>query len=49
MRLLPLDDPACLQLAAGWLADPQNARWLQFGDGSGPVAAATLKIMAQRR
>ena len=46
MRLLPLDTPRILELAAGWLARKENHQWLDFGRQ--PVSPALLKIMAQR-
>lgn len=48
MRLLPLADPVLIESACAWLADPCNARWLQFGDGTRPITPAALKVMTQR-
>ena len=48
MRLLPLDTPAILELAAGWLACRENCQWLDFGNGRQLVTPALLKIMGQR-
>lgn len=48
MKLLPLDSPELLQLAASWLALEENWRWLDFGGGRQIVTAALLKIMTQR-
>jgi RimJ/RimL family protein N-acetyltransferase len=48
MRLLPLDTPGVLGLAAGWLARRENYQWLDFGNGRQTVTPALLKIMAQR-
>lgn len=48
MKLLPLDSPALLQLAASWLALEENYRWLDFGGGRQIVTPALLKIMTQR-
>jgi RimJ/RimL family protein N-acetyltransferase len=48
MKLLPLDRPNLLQLAAGWLAQKENHQWLDFGNGRQLVTPALLKIMAQR-
>ena len=48
MKLLPLDSPGLLQLAASWLAQEENYRWLDFGGGRQIVTPALLKIMAQR-
>jgi RimJ/RimL family protein N-acetyltransferase len=46
MRLEPLDSPALLELAAGWLAQSSNARWLDFG-GRRALTPAALKILTQ--
>jgi RimJ/RimL family protein N-acetyltransferase len=48
MKLLPLDTPEYLELAAGWLARRENYQWLDFGNGRQIVTPALLKIMAQR-
>jgi ribosomal-protein-alanine N-acetyltransferase len=48
MKLLPLEAPGVLDLAAGWLARKENYQWLDFGNGSRPVTPALLKIMVQR-
>lgn len=48
MKLLPLDAPARVELAAGWLARKENYEWLDFGDGRQLVTPALLKIMTQR-
>lgn len=48
MRLIPLDDPELIELAAGWLAEPENHKWLDFGDGRQLVTPPLLKIMLQR-
>jgi RimJ/RimL family protein N-acetyltransferase len=48
MRLLPLDTPGVLEVAAGWLARRENCQWLDFGNGKQTVTPALLKIMAQR-
>ncbi len=48
MRLLKLDTPGLLQLAANWLARKENCRWLDFGGGRQPVTAGVLRIMTQR-
>lgn len=48
VKLLPLDSPGCLDLAAGWLARKENYQWLDFGNANQPVSPALLKIMAQR-
>jgi RimJ/RimL family protein N-acetyltransferase len=47
MRLLPLDRPELIGLVAGWLAQAENHKWLDFGGGR-PPTPALLKIMVQR-
>src|SRR5262245_37871906 len=48
MRLLPLDAPEILELAASWLARKENYQWLDFGSGRQIVTPGLLKIMMQR-
>ncbi|MGE0030814.1 MAG: GNAT family N-acetyltransferase [Steroidobacteraceae bacterium] len=48
MKLLPLESPGLLQLAAGWLAQEENYQWLDFGGGRQIVTPALLKVMTQR-
>ena len=48
MKLLPVDSPELLELAAGWLARAENYRWLDFGGGKQIVTPALLKVMTQR-
>jgi RimJ/RimL family protein N-acetyltransferase len=48
MKLLPLDTPEIIELAAGWLAQKENYQWLDFGGGKQIITPAVLKIMAQR-
>ncbi len=48
MKLLALDNPEIIELAAGWLALKENHQWLDFGNGRQTITAALLKIMAQR-
>lgn len=48
MQLLQLDTPDRLQLVAHWLAQKENYRWLDFGDGRQLVSAEWLKIAMQR-
>ena len=48
MRLLPLDSPGLLELAARWLEAKENHQWLDFGNGRQVVTPSLLKIMAQR-
>jgi RimJ/RimL family protein N-acetyltransferase len=48
MKLLPLDTPELIQLVAGWLGEPHNYQWLDFGNGVQVVNATMLRIMAQK-
>ncbi|MBI3043003.1 MAG: GNAT family N-acetyltransferase [Betaproteobacteria bacterium] len=48
MKLLPLDRPEHIELAASWLAQVENHQWLDFGNGGQAISPALLKIMAQR-
>ena len=48
MKLLPLDSPELIELAAGWLGEPENYKWLDFGNGVQTLTPVTLKIMTQR-
>lgn len=48
MKLLPLDTAERIELAAGWLSEPGNYKWLDFGNGIQKVSPVTLKIMTQR-
>jgi len=48
MQLLPLDSPELIALAGGWLSAPENAKWLDFGNGVQRVTPVMLKIMTQR-
>jgi RimJ/RimL family protein N-acetyltransferase len=48
MKLLPLDRPELIELAAGWLGRKENYQWLDFGGGRQVVSPALLKVMAQR-
>ncbi|HZF14556.1 MAG TPA: GNAT family protein [Steroidobacteraceae bacterium] len=48
MKLLPLESPEVIGVAAGWLAREENYRWLDFGAGRQRVSPALLKVMAQR-
>lgn len=48
MKLLPLDNPALLELAEGWLGDEENWKWLDFGNGVQRVTPVSLKVMTQR-
>lgn len=48
MTLLPLDDPRLLETAHGWLSEPGNRQWLEFGDTVEPVSLTTLTVMCRR-
>jgi RimJ/RimL family protein N-acetyltransferase len=48
MKLLPLDTPQILELAASWLLQKENYQWLDFGTGRQVVTPTLLKIMAHR-
>ena len=48
MKLLPLDTPEIIELAAGWLKEKENYQWLDFGNGKQIVTPPLLKIMTQR-
>jgi RimJ/RimL family protein N-acetyltransferase len=48
MKLLPLDSPERFALAAEWLGNYENYKWLDFGNGVQQVTPVTLKIMTQR-
>jgi RimJ/RimL family protein N-acetyltransferase len=48
VTLRPVDSPELLRLVAGWLNAPDNAKWLDFGDGRQQVTPEWLKIATQR-
>ena len=48
MKLLPLDKPDLIDLAAQWLGREENYKWLDFGDGVHALSLVSLRIMAQR-
>jgi RimJ/RimL family protein N-acetyltransferase len=48
MKLLPLDTPEIIELAAGWLKEKENYQWLDFGNGRQILTPPLLKIMTQR-
>jgi RimJ/RimL family protein N-acetyltransferase len=48
MRLIPLDSPELIELAAGWLGTYDNYKWLDFGNGVQRITPMTLRIMTQR-
>ena len=47
MKLLPLDRPALLALATGWLTREENWKWLDFGGTGQPPTPTLVKIMTQ--
>jgi RimJ/RimL family protein N-acetyltransferase len=49
VTLRPVESPELLRLVAGWLNDPGNAQWLDFGDGRQSVTPEWLRIATQRR
>jgi len=48
MKLLPLDSPELIQLAANWLSQQDNHKWLDFGNGVHNPTPISLKVMTQR-
>ncbi|HEV2751587.1 MAG TPA: GNAT family protein [Gemmatimonadales bacterium] len=48
MKLLSLDSAERIELAAGWLNQEENNKWLDFGSGVQRLAPVTLKMMTQR-
>jgi len=40
--------PEMVEKVAGWLAEPENYRWLDFGSGAKPLHPASLRVMLQR-
>jgi len=48
MKLFTVDTPERIELAAGWLSDPANYKWLDFGNGIQKVTPVTLRVMTQR-
>lgn len=48
MKLLPLNTPELLELAASWLVQKENYQWLDFGNGRRAITPALLKVMTQR-
>ena len=47
MELRPLE-PDDLETVAGWLAEEENYRWLDFGGGQQVLSAVSLAMMRQR-
>src|SRR3989442_13373722 len=48
MKLLPLDCPELIELVANWLSQPENYKWLDFGNGVHSPTPISLKVMTQR-
>src|SRR2546430_16578349 len=48
MKLLPLDKPELIQLAAQWLGREENYKWLDFGVGAPALSVVSLRVMSQR-
>jgi RimJ/RimL family protein N-acetyltransferase len=48
MRLIPIDTPELLRLAASWLAEKENHQWLDAGDGRQLQSPEWLKVATQR-
>ncbi len=48
MKLLPLDCPELIELAANWLSHEDNYKWLDFGNGVHSPTPISLKVMTQR-
>lgn len=47
VKLLEIDTTS-LALVARWMGDVENYQWLDFGEGSRPLSAVSLKVMSQR-
>jgi len=48
MELIPLDNDALINLAAGWLGEQRNYQWLDFGAGAQAISPLLLKVMTQK-
>jgi RimJ/RimL family protein N-acetyltransferase len=48
MELLSLDRNELIRIAANWLGEERNYRWLDFGGGVQRLEPSALKIMSQR-
>lgn len=48
MDLIPLDRNDLVRIAAEWLGEERNYRWLDFGSGIQRLELSALKIMSQR-
>jgi RimJ/RimL family protein N-acetyltransferase len=45
---LAVISPELFDRVSGWLAAPENYRWLDFGNGIKPLHPASLRLMLQR-
>lgn len=48
MQLKPLDSTESIEIAAGWIAEKDNYKWLDFGQGRQPPTPLLIKIMTQK-
>src|SRR5690349_24851340 len=48
LKLLPLDRPTWIELAANWLGREENYKWLDFGEGARALSVMSLRFMTQR-
>jgi len=48
VRLTPLASASLIELAAGWLAAPENAKWLDLGRARRGMSPTLLKLMTQK-
>ena len=48
MKLVPLASTELIELAASWLGDYDNYKWLDFSNGVQRVTPVTLRFMSQR-
>lgn len=49
MKLLPIDSPQRIDIAADWLEDERNYKWLDFGNGVQKLDRTSLRIMVQKK
>lgn len=47
MNLKPINNTS-LELVASWMAEKENYKWLDFGEGNHPLNPVALKVMAQK-
>jgi RimJ/RimL family protein N-acetyltransferase len=47
MQVRPLES-SDVDVVAGWMADPENYKWLDFGAGQQVLSAASIALMRQR-